>query len=177
MKFAIEICFDDATTHELIDVWNLLRAKGLAEPQTSKRPYLPHISLAVTPNLDTEKFSAITQEIAQKHRPFNLLFAHLGLFRSEKEILFVAPKIRDPLTALYLDVFNRVTAEKIELWYYYYPERWIPHCAITARNSYDEICEAVRAIEKMKIPFNAVAERLVLVNFVDGDEVCSCKLV
>jgi 2'-5' RNA ligase len=177
MKFAIEICFDDTTTNELTSVWNLLRSKGLAEPQTAQRPYVPHISLAVTPNLDTEKFSGVTQEIVQKHHSFNLLFAHLGLFRSEKEILFVAPKICDPLTALHLDVFNRVMDENIEVWHYYYPERWIPHCTITARNTYNEICEAVRAIERMKVPFTAVAERLVLVNFVDGDEICSYKLV
>ena len=73
-------------------------------------------------------------------------------------------------------LFNSVTNEGINLWHYYYPEQWIPHCAITARNSYDEICEAIRAVEKMKIPFNAVAEKLVLVNFIDGDEICSYKL-
>ena len=176
MKYALEICFDDTTTNELTSVWKLLCEKGLAEPQTVKRPYIPHVSLVVTPHLDAEKYSSIAQEIAQKHHSFNLLFAHLGLFRSEKEILFAAPKICEPLTALHLDVFNRVKDEKIEVWHYYHPERWIPHCAITARNSYNEICEAARAIEQMKIPFNAVAERLVLVNFVDGDEICSCKL-
>ena len=177
MKYAIEICFDDSTTKELINVWHLLCEKGLAEPQTAKRPYMPHLSLAVTPHLDVEKFSNIIQEIAQKHSSFNLLFAHLGLFRSEKEILFVAPKICNPLTELHLDVFNRVANENVDLWHYYHPERWIPHCALTARNSYNEICEAVRVVEKMKVPFNAIAERLVLVNFMDGDEICSCKLI
>jgi len=176
MKFAIEICLDDTTTNELVNVWNFLHERGLAEPQTTKRPYMPHISLVVTPNLDIEKFSDITREVAQRHSSFSLLFAHLGLFRSEKEILFVAPKVCNPLTELHLDVFNSVTNEGINLWHYYYPERWIPYCAITARNSYDEICEAVRAVEKMKIPFNAVAEKLVLVNFIDGDEICSYKL-
>ena len=176
MKFAIEICLDDTTTNELINVWNFLHERGLAEPQTTKRPYMPHISLVVTPNLDIEKFSGITREVAQRHSSFSLLFSHLGLFRSEKEILFVAPKVCNPLTELHLDVFNSVTNEGTNLWHYYYPERWIPHCAITVRNSYDEICEAVRAVEKMKIPFNAVAEKLVLVNFIDGDEICSYKL-
>ena len=73
MKFAIEIGFDDATTNEPINVWNLLREKGLAEPHTAKHPYTPHISLALTPNLDAEKFSGITQEIAQQHRSFTIV--------------------------------------------------------------------------------------------------------
>ena len=177
MKFAIEICFDDTTTKELINVWTSLCEKGLAEPQTAKRPYMPHISLVVTPNLDLEKFSSITKEIAQRHCSFDLLFAHLGIFRAEKEILFVAPRVCNPLTELQYDVFKSATKEGIELWHYYHPERWIPHCAITVRNSYHEICDAVRAIGKMKIPFSAMSERLVLVNFVDGEEVCSCKLL
>lgn len=176
MRFAIEVCFDDAATNELINIWRLLRDKGLAEPQTARRPYMPHVALAVTPNLDTERFSNHAREIAQRHRPFNLLFAHLGLFRAEQEILFVAPQTCEPLSALHRDVFNNVTAEKVDLWHYYSPERWIPHCTLTTRNSYGEICEAVRAVEKMKIPFSAVAERLVLVDFVEGDEICTCEL-
>ena len=125
---------------------------------------------------DIEKFSRITQDIAQKHNSFNLLFASIGLFRSEKEVLFAAPKECKPLTELHLDVFRSIMDEKVALWNYYYPERWIPHCAITARNSYSEVCKAVQAIEKMVIPFNAIAEKLVLVNFVDGIEICSHNL-
>jgi hypothetical protein len=91
MKFAIEICFDDATANELTNVWNLLREKGLADPQTAKRPYMPHISLAVTPNLDTEKFSGTTQEIAQKHRSICYL-PIWGYFVPKKKYSLLLPK-------------------------------------------------------------------------------------
>jgi len=41
MRFAIEILLDSETAGSLVKIWEDLRAKQLAAPQTLKRPYVP----------------------------------------------------------------------------------------------------------------------------------------
>lgn len=132
MKFAIEIYLDSSAAKILVDLWERLKSDGLAEPQNEKRPYVPHISLAVTDSLDVDEFSRATAQIARRHRSFSLLFTHWGIFRSEKEILFLAPKPCAALTQLHSEVFKNCENRGLSIWHFYHPDRWVPHCTITA---------------------------------------------
>jgi hypothetical protein len=176
MRFAIEILLDSETAGSLVKIWEDLRAKQLAAPQTLKRPYVTHISLAVTDDIDVDKYSTITKKIAGRHSCFELLFTHWGIFRSDKEVLFIAPRPCAELTALHLDVFTSLEGCGVVTWHLYRPKRWVPHCAITVRDSYDDICSALRLVEQLKLPFTAHASKLALVDFINGEELWVCDL-
>ena len=94
----------------------------------------------------------------------------------EKDILFLAPLHDEQLRGIQLDVHNSFIESGVKNWFYYEPNRWVPHCAITARNGYTEIIKALELSENIEMPFEAIAEKIVLVNFAEGIEICEYNL-
>jgi 2'-5' RNA ligase len=172
MKYAIELNFDKSTTERVKNLWNIMVENNLAKAQTNNRPYVPHISLAVTPDLDEEKYIRIVEEYASKNPPLDVLMVSLGLFRDETNVLFLAPQTNDELlkTNKFFDLQFR--SDNVENWHYYHPERWVAHCAITANSSFEEIVKAFSLCVNFSLPFKAKADKIALVDFKQGREIC-----
>jgi 2'-5' RNA ligase len=176
MRFAIELYLDSPTADRIIQVWQELEQAGLATAQTAKRPYTPHISLAVAPELDQDWFSRLVEDFAADYQPVPLLFTHLGIFRAERNVLFVAPQASEQLVRMHKAFFALVAGEQVDWWHYYRPDRWVPHCTLTTSDSFGGIARALLRCEALPFPFVAWAERVALVDFVEGEELCLATL-
>ena len=175
MKYAIELNFDNETTENITALWNILVENNLAKEQNILRPYVPHISLAVTENLDEKKYAQIVQNYAKNNHSLEILIVSLGLFRDETNILYLAPQTTDELLKINKYFHSQFSNDNIENWHYYNPNRWVAHCALTANPSFDKIMEAFRLCNNFKIPFKAKADKLALVDFKAGREICISK--
>lgn len=176
MRYAIELNFDQTTTSLITDLCKVLVDKNLAKAQNKSRPYVPHISLAVTPWLDEEKYKCWIQEYSQKLSSLDLLMVNLGLFRDETNILFIAPRTSIELLELNQEVHKQLVKDNIENWHYYHPDRWVAHCSLTANSSFERITDAFASCSQFSLPFKAKADKIALVDFKEGREICVVDL-
>ncbi|MHC5038721.1 MAG: 2'-5' RNA ligase family protein [Planctomycetota bacterium] len=129
MPIAVEMYLDDASTSVIQDVWKALY-------ESKKAPYMwdsgarPHITLAIYEGIEFTPFIRKLISFAGNLSPFDVTMNSIGIFPTDKSVVYLAPHVSEELLALqasFHETFNEVGEFP---WEFYLPGHWIPHCTL-----------------------------------------------
>lgn len=120
MAWALEICFDDAAENEVRRRWDALIAAGVPclLPGSGARP---HVSLAVTRDIDMAALSDALNGIAE-NAPTAMTFASVGAFPTAEGVVFLAPVVTAELLRWHAEAWRVFIAHAQAPLQYYAPD-------------------------------------------------------
>jgi 2'-5' RNA ligase len=153
MSFAIELYFDPATETAIRQIWQMLAEAGL--PATLlEANYVPHISLAVSSQVELAGLDQALARLAAKTSPLAFSLANIGIFPTTEAVVFLGVTVNQALLALHTEFYQQASPYLSQPLIYYKPDNWIPHCTLsyglnlrTQMNSVLQVC-----LEKLHVP-------------------------
>ena len=142
MKYAVELYFDKKTEKRLSDM-----AQKVADEKISTRflefKKRPHITLACFNNADEESCIKKLKKFAENHQIMPAYIGSIGMFTDTKTI-FVSPIMNSSMFGFQRELFEYLKDFDTKGYEWYYPDRWVPHCALalTADDSEDAFYQA-----------------------------------
>jgi 2'-5' RNA ligase len=176
-RFAIELYFDAVTHQRITDLWSALNDAGLITILCPARGYVPHISLAVAPELDPNEIVPIVRSFATVTKPLPIALSHLGVFNNADSSLWLGPNFSDDLRSMHRALWSSLLATSVKWWPYYTPANWVPHCALVANRPFDIVYRALQLCARFDLPLMGRLESVTLVDFREGREFCVEPLI
>lgn len=142
MKYAVELFFDPITDASVRAAWDAIQAAtGISYMQANGAH--PHVALTV---FESESLSTSTliDETARCSIPSKLTPLGLGSFAGG--VAFISIEAQTELLLLQKRVVDLCRAQNANLWDYYTPKKWVPHCTLMQNLPPDMIDAACRAI-------------------------------
>ncbi len=175
MPYAIELFLDGATDGLVRDIWRTYAATGISD-YLSQSDSRPHITLAVFERLKVEQCQDSLNQFVADHRFPELEFSHLGVFYSEKNVVFVAPTVTPELLELHRKFQRRFEPLMEQEWESYQEGRWVPHCTLGVDIPRDKIAQAVECSLALPLPFRCRIKEVALIEFRPVRQICACRL-
>lgn len=172
MKYAVEFTLDKALRDQIFHYWQRLCDHGLASPQTTARPYEPHISLMVFEDYRLGLIESL-ESMDYSDIDLSLSFHSFGLFKHVYSVLFLTPRTEFNWMSVHKDHYSLLKDSCKNIWDFYNPGRWNPHCSLTVDKSYEKILEALRVLDNVSFPLKGKIEKINLVDFKEGKVVYS----
>ncbi|VAW31845.1 hypothetical protein MNBD_CHLOROFLEXI01-4207 [hydrothermal vent metagenome] len=109
-------------------LWRQMKQQfGVGRPEATA---VPHLSYYMTPTYDLVAVKQILQETAVSIRPFTVKTEGIGIFPSEKPVIYI-PVTRNPaLTALHQHLWRQLANAAQDALDYYTPANWFPHITL-----------------------------------------------
>ena len=164
MAFAIEMFFDKDSEEKIYEMCRSFKRKGinsLLDASDSK----PHITLGIFNNFDMDKVEERIVQFSKSLSPFRLILGSIGTFPGKEGVLFLAPTVTNELLSIH-DKFNNLFTEyQNEMWKYYQPGYWVPHCTLAINLSRKELQTAMDCILDSYTPKCITINELGVVEF------------
>ena len=162
MAHAIEMFLDLDADRAVRAWWRELSALGLPSLETrTHRQHRPHVSLTVMTSAAHLDLSHVRQVLAGSE--LHLRLASVGVFPGPEGVLFLGVVVTPELLALHRELHQCVAPDAVELWPYYEPGLWVPHCTLALGLDDEQCGTAVRALRT----FQPVEARVVAVGLTD----------
>jgi 2'-5' RNA ligase len=175
MPYAIELFLDGTTDGLVREVWKKYAEAGISD-YLSRSDSRPHITLAVFERLTLEQCQdPLNRFVAEHHFP-ELEFSHLGVFYSEKNVVFVAPTVTPELLELHRKFHRQFEPLMEQEWESYREGRWVPHCTLGVDLPKDKIAQAVQCSLTLSLPFRCRVVEVALIEFRPVRQICACRL-
>lgn len=168
MGYSVELYFDEFAENKLRELWKELCDLGISKfmHECGGRP---HIALMVfdKDDCDVKLLRKTIKDFFSKKDAFELIFSSMGIFPGEEGVTFVGIKPTATLLDIQQDYFNKIKDLSIiaQLWEYYTPEYWVPHCTMTIGTTAEEQLMAIDLLRKQFRNFKATVESVALVEF------------
>ena len=175
MKYAIEFTLNEELRNHIFHYWEDLFRKGFTSPQTESRPYEPHISLLVFDNYSNSLLENI-ESIDYSDFNNSISFHSFGIFKHEYSVLFLNPRTEFNWLEIHQQHYSALKDHSKNIWDFYTPSKWNPHCSLVADKSYDKILEVLKSLEHFTFPIQGIIEEISLVNFKEGKTIYSRKI-
>jgi 2'-5' RNA ligase len=171
MPYAVELYLDPAADAAVRRLWADLAADGVSAVM-HEGPYRPHVSLAVMGTADLEALNAALASFAAGMSPLALGLSSIGVFPSAEGVVFLGVVVTEALLRVHTTVHALATRTAGELWDYYTPGRWVPHCTVAYRLRSERIPDVVRLCLQLPLPLIARVAAVGVVEFsaTDGRE-------
>lgn len=162
MNYAIELIFDDESQNVINNLRNMLIENGVHDEAVK----LNHVSIGdyKTDNIDELKNRVI--EFSKTIKPFELSLVSVGTFMTKENVIFLEPIMTSELMDIhkrfieYMKDFDGVLNE------YYDIDRWMPHCTISIRLSYEELFKGLELLkENIKLPIKVLVKKIDIINY------------
>jgi 2'-5' RNA ligase len=127
--FAIHLFFDATTEAAIRTVWSRLAETGTA-PYMHLSGNRPHLSVAIYEHLDVAASGEKLSSLPHIRAPLSLTFSCLGLFPTEKAVVFLAPTVTVALLDLQKQLHQLLAEDATAPLAYYLPNQWTPHCTL-----------------------------------------------
>lgn len=163
MAYAVELFFDSAGDSRVREIWRELAGSGI--PSLHGSESRPHVSLAVSDDLDLEAARRLLDEFARENAAFPLSFSSIGRFPGAEPVIFLAPKLSAVLQALQERFHARFAAVARDLWLYYEPLHWTPHCTLVSACPGAQVAAAIERASAAGLPFECRVIEIGLVEF------------
>lgn len=176
MKYAIEFTLDENLRNKIYRYWKHLCEQGFAAPQTEARPYEPHISLLVFEDYLDSIFEGI-DSIDYTDFDNSISFHSFGIFKHEYSVLFLTPRTEFNWIDIQTSHYSILKDQCKNIWDFYFPNRWNPHCSLTVNKSYEKILGALKSLDFFSFPLEGKIEKINLVNFKEGKTIYSRNIL
>ena len=97
----------------------------------------PHITLTCFNNVDEEICIKKLKEFAGSHKIMPAYIGSIGMFTDTKTI-FVSPIMNSTMFNFQRELFEHLKDFDTKGYEWYYPDRWVPHCALALTAADDE---------------------------------------
>ncbi|MHA1304787.1 MAG: 2'-5' RNA ligase family protein [Candidatus Heimdallarchaeaceae archaeon] len=119
---------DEIHTREIEKIWKNLEEKfGLKGIRVT--PY-PHFSWEIAEHYNLGLLEELMDEIVKTIKPFKVRTTGLGIFTSERPVLFIPLVKTAPLVKLHQKIWTEFNKAGIGISNYYSPEFWVPHISL-----------------------------------------------
>jgi 2'-5' RNA ligase len=165
MPVAVQLFLDTKQSALIRHIWQSLADIGVSHMIDCQS--VPHVTLAIWDEVDTEAYSDIAPEYAAFWTDYKFSFSHIGVFPSTHTI-FGAPAVNRELVDKHALLFRTIEGTRSELTDYYVPGRWNPHCTLATEFDDDRWDSVFDICRREWQPFVAGVEALALVEFGNG---------
>ena len=168
MGYSVELYFDTCSENKFRELWRELHELGISKfmHESGGRP---HIALVIfdEDDCDLNMLRQLFHNFFMKKDPLELIFSSIGIFPSEEGVTYAGVKPIASLLDLQEDFYNRVkdTSLASQVWAYYTPEYWVPHCTMTIGTTAEEQLMAVDLLRRRFRNIIAKTESVALVKF------------
>lgn len=175
MSFAVQLYFDPVSDTAIRSLWETLASAG-APFSLRDSGNRPHFSLGLYKDLDIPACTGLLNSFAQTQPPFPLSIASLGIFHSEKTVVFLAPVANSYLLDLHKRV-HQLFQDTVKLPdTRYLPEHWTPHCALATRVPSHFLAQAITICCGISFPFSLSIEEIGIIEYPPVTHLCSFRL-
>ncbi len=161
MPYAIQLYLDEETDKRIEVIKDLLRSEEIPVDDETRS----HISFAIYDTLSVEEFTKELWSYSTTLKPIKIKFASLGIFLNQKPVFFLGPKVNHKLLDRHQQFHEYFSDYDGELWEYYHPEEWVPHCTLALGLEYDELNEACRLLSGVDFPFSGYLNSIGILEF------------
>lgn len=161
MPYAIELYLDKETSMKINEIYSTLRESGINIDEGTR----PHVSLCIYEYLPIVEFENDLKQFAKETRPFEVIFSHVDAFQTEQPVIFLAPEITPELLDVHRKFHDSFSKYGDDVWEYYKPKVWVPHCTLCMDLSQDMYKSATEILKGVKLPINARFEKIGTLEF------------
>jgi 2'-5' RNA ligase len=127
---ALELYLDQDASRRVRALWRTLDDEGMQSVLSLHQMHRPHVSLIVAERLEPEDVANALRGI-RVVAPLALTFQYAGQFLGR--VLWLGPAPSADLLAHQASVHARLSEAGMDIWDYYRPGRWVPHCTLSMR--------------------------------------------
>lgn len=164
MPFAIEMFFDAKSEEMVRGIWRILHEKNISSYMFTSGSR-PHITLSVLNSIDMLEFSQKLKTFAEESNSLEMKFGSIGAFPGAEGVLFLSPTVTYGLLKLHESFHNVFDCYKKEVWNYYLPGLWVPHCTLAIDLHKNNLPLAMECVLDNYQPINARIEEIGIVEF------------
>ena len=139
------------------EIWERIAAAGLPS-RLLDLGHTPHVSLGVCARLEPLAFSARLAEFAAREPKPHATFVSLGTFSNRQGVVFFGLIATPELIDLHARFDALFSASAHELWEFYRPGRWVPHCTLTTALDPKQVAPALELCAAVPLPIQATLE-------------------
>ena len=168
MSYSVELYFNECGENKLKELWKELYDLGISRfmHESGSRP---HIALAVfdEEECDLKILKKSFKSTFTNTHEIDLIFSSIGIFPSEEGVTYVGIKPTIDLLEIHATYMNNIKNLSIvaQLWEYYTPEYWVPHCTMTIETTAEEQLMAIDVLRKRFRNFQVTVKSVALVKF------------
>ncbi len=172
--YAVELYFDTSSSEDIATISKSIEAAGLSGfmPTSGGRP---HISLAVYSDLVPSEIEPVLSSFSHEVQETRVEFEGVSTFATGG-VVFLAPKPSRALRSLHSRFHSLAQDFAAELWEYYAPSAWVPHCTLDMDLPTEIIPEILRLCSTLDLPTEAYLVEAGLVEFRPVRELMSFPL-
>ena len=167
MNFAIELCLDEHAEARIREIWERIERAGLPS-RLLEFGHTPHVSLGVCAQLDPAAFAKRLAEFAAGQPKLHATLVSLGTFSNREGVVFLGVIATRELVEMHARFDALFAAGARDLWEYYRPGRWVPHCTLTTALDREQVVSALRVCAEVVLPIQATLESVAIVENPDG---------
>lgn len=156
MSYSIELYMDKEASAAITKIHSILEKNGISIDEGME----PHVSLCIYGNLPIEKFKDELRLFARKIEPFEVSFFSIDAFKTEKPVIFLAPKITPELLDAHLQFHDNFSKYSNSVYEYYKPKVWIPHCTLCMGLSQEMYIKASKILKDIQLPIKGTFEQI-----------------
>ena len=149
------------------EIWERIAAAGLPS-RLLDLGHTPHVSLGVCARLEPLAFSARLAEFAACEPKPHATFVSLGTFSNRQGVVFLGLIATPELIDLHARFDALFSASAHELWEFYRPGRWVPHCTLTTALDPKQVAPALELCAAVPLPIQATLESVGIIENPEG---------
>lgn len=127
---ALELYLDQDASRRVRALWRALESDGMQSVLSLHQLHRPHVSLIVAERLEPLPVAEALRGLTVAPR-LTLTFQYVGQFLGR--VLWLGPAPSTELLAHQANVHARLSEAGVDIWDYYRPGRWVPHCTLSMR--------------------------------------------
>jgi 2'-5' RNA ligase len=162
--YAVELFFDPSADAAVRSIWRSLADGGVPSAIQDMGSH-PHVSVAVTDELDVARFRPVLESLARETPALELALASVGLFPTSEGVVFLAPAVTRPLLDFHAQFHAQFQQFGGRSWPYYLPGNWVPHCTLAMGVSRESLPEALHLCLEAPLPIRGRIVQAALVEY------------
>ena len=155
---AIQLHFDNESTNKILYLWKLLDSNGI-NCRGLEKNHIPHLTLCYGTEINSKGYDIISTYI-DRLKDFSLSLNSVCSF-AETGILYLSPVNTGELLNLHTEIHNSCIKYISNPSALYFPNNWVPHCALASRLNQNELHKAFAIIfanfKKLEIKVNSIS--------------------
>lgn len=175
MPFAVVLYFDDASTSQLMAVWQRQAESGISAFMLSEG-YRPHITLGGCDGLDIASCGSALKRFAANSKPLTVEMPYLGIFPHDKGAVFLGVTVDDTLLAYHKSFHSLFSAHVEKPYDVFAPGKWVPHCSMAYHESREKDLSALSFSLNLPLPVVVTCVSLAVIEFPPWNERLVCPI-
>lgn len=130
---------------------DIKEAVSAAESPLSEVGAMPHVSLAVFDEVDTDRLLPVVEAFANQIPLFSVRLSAVGMFPGNRNIVVLLVSPSERLMKLHRNLHERLAEAGLHPDDYYSPQAWVPHCTICMDLPLEKSLTVLKAIKICQI--------------------------